>query len=93
MIVQQTSIFKRRVKKMHKAEKLALDEALKEIINDPSIGDLKIGDLSGVQVFKYKHKTQLYLIAYEYIDDKLILTFIEHGTHENFYRDLKKRPS
>jgi len=91
VIVQQTSIFKRRVKKMHKAEKLALDEALKEIINDPSIGDLKIGDLSGIQVFKYKHKNQLYLIAYEYIDDKLILTFIEHGTHENFYRDLKKR--
>mgnify|MGYP000082485706 CR=1 FL=1 len=54
-------------------------------------GDLKVGDLSGIQVFKYKHKTQLYLIAYEYIDDKLILTFIEHGTHENFYRDLKKR--
>ncbi len=91
MIVQQTSIFKRRVKKMHKTEKLALDKALKEIIKDPSIGDLKVGDLSSIQVFKYKHKTQLYLIAYEYIDDKLILTFIEHGTHENFYRDLKKR--
>ena len=92
MIVQQTSIFKRRVKKMHKAEKLALDKALQEIINDPSIGDLKVGDLSGIQVFKYKHKAQLYLIAYEYIDDKLILTFIEHGSHENFYRDLKKNP-
>ena len=76
---------------MHKTEKLALDEALKEIISDPSIGDLKVGDLSGIQVFKYKHKSQLYLIAYEYIDDKLILTFIEHATHENFYRDLKKR--
>lgn len=91
MIVQQTSIFKRRVKKMHKVEKLALDKALKEIIADPSIGDLKVGDLSGIQVFKYKHKAQLYLIAYEYIDDKLILTFIEYGTHENFYRDLKKK--
>ena len=92
MIVQQTSVFMRRVKKMHKTEKLALDKALKEIINTPSIGDLKIGDLSGIQVFKYKHKSQLYLIAYEFIDDKLILTFIEHGTNENFYRDLKKRP-
>ena len=76
---------------MHKAEKLALDKALKEIINDPSIGDLKVGDLAGIQVFKYKHKAQLYLIAYEDIDDKLILTFIEHGIHENFYRDLKKK--
>ena len=59
---------------------------------DSSIGDLKVGDLSGIQVFKYKHKSQLYLIAYEYIDDKLILTFIEHVTHEDFYRDLKKKP-
>ena len=77
MIVQQTSIFKRRVKRMHKAEKLALDEALKVIMSDPSVGDLKVGDLSGIQVFKYKHKAQLYLIAYEYIDDKSMLTFIE----------------
>lgn len=75
---------------MHKAEKLALDEAVKEIVNNPAIGEFKVGDLSGIQVFKYKHKTQQYLVAYEYIDDQLILTFIEHGTHENFYRNLKR---
>ena len=90
MIVQQTSIFKRRVKKLHKSEKLALDQAIEVIIKDPSVGEMKIGDLSGIQVFKYKHKVQLFLIAYEYIDAKLILTLIEHGTHENFYRDMKK---
>ena len=51
---------------------------------------MKVGDLAGIQVFKYKFKTQLFLLAYEYVDDELLLTLIEHGTHENFYRDLKR---
>ncbi|WP_140413844.1 type II toxin-antitoxin system RelE/ParE family toxin [Bathymodiolus platifrons methanotrophic gill symbiont] len=31
----------------------------------PSIGEMKIGDLSGVQVYKYKLNTQQYLVAYQ----------------------------
>ncbi len=89
MIVKQTSIFKRRVKKMYRTEKEKLDEIIKNIISDPSIGEMKIRDLAGVQVYKYKHSAQQYLIAYTYINDELLLTFIDHGTHENFYRDLK----
>ena len=68
MIVKQTGIFKRQVKKMHKQEKSALDEAVQQIILDPSIGEMKLGDLAGVQVFKYKHNAQLYLLAYEYLE-------------------------
>jgi len=90
MIVKQTGRFKRSIKKLHKAEKLALDNAVQAIIDNPSIGELKVGDLAGVQVFKYKHKALLYLLAYVFIEDELILTFIEYGTHENFYRDLKR---
>ena len=89
MRIKQTSIFKRRVKKMHSAEKESLDQAIKNIMSNPSIGEMKRGDLSDVQVHKYKHNNQQYLIAYSYIDSKLLLTFIEHGVHENFYRDLK----
>lgn len=74
---------------MHHREKKALDDVIMEIISDPSIGEMKIGDLAGIQVFKYKLDTQLYLVAYKYVDSKLLLTFIEHGTHENFYRDMK----
>ena len=90
MIVEQTGIFKRQVKKMHKLEKAALDEAVQTISSDPSIGEMKVGDLTGIQVFKYKHKTQLYLLAYEYSEAVLVLTLINHGSHENFYRDLKR---
>jgi len=90
MIVKQTSIFERRVKKMHSLEKKALDKTVRAIISDPSIGEMKRGDLAGIQVHKYKHNTQQYLVAYKYIGDELLLTFIELGTHENFYRDLKR---
>jgi len=89
MIIRQTSTFKRLIKKMHKNEKAALDKAVKSVATDPSIGEMKTGDLAGVQVYKYKLKSQLYLLAYSYIKDELILTFIDHGSHENFYRDLK----
>lgn len=74
---------------MHPREKKALDGAVKKIMADPSIGKMKIGDLAGIQVFKYKLGTQLYLLAYQHIERELLLTFIEHGTHENFYRNLK----
>jgi mRNA-degrading endonuclease YafQ of YafQ-DinJ toxin-antitoxin module len=90
VIVKQTNIFKRRVKKLHKSEKIALDKAIGELVANPTLGEMKAGDLAGVQVFKYKCNTQLFLLAYEYIDEELLLTLIEHGAHENFYRDLKR---
>ena len=90
MIVKQTGIFSRHVKKMHRQEKLALDEAVQHILLDPSIGEMKLGDLAGVQVFKYKYNAQIYLLAYEYVERVLVLTLIDHGTHKNFCRDLKR---
>jgi mRNA-degrading endonuclease YafQ of YafQ-DinJ toxin-antitoxin module len=84
VIVKQSGSFKRAVKKMHKAEKVGLDAAVKKIIENPDVGDTKVGDLAGIQVFKYKHNAQLYLLAYEYLEAEIILTLIKQGTHENF---------
>ena len=89
MKIQQSGIFSRRVKKLHSAEKQSLDDAIKTIIDNPAIGQVKIGDLAGVQVYKYKHKTQQYLLAYRFTEDEQVLTLLALGTHENFYRDLK----
>ena len=49
MRIKQTSICKRRVKKMHSAEKESLDQAIKNIMSNPSIGEMKRGDLSDIQ--------------------------------------------
>jgi mRNA-degrading endonuclease YafQ of YafQ-DinJ toxin-antitoxin module len=91
MIVRQSGIFSRRVKKLHSAEKQALDEAIKEIIKNHAIGELKIGDLAGVQVYKYKDKTRQNLLAYRFSEKDGVITLLALGSHENFYRDLKKQ--
>jgi mRNA-degrading endonuclease RelE of RelBE toxin-antitoxin system len=84
----QSPIFAKQKKKLHKQQIKDLDKAVKSVSNDPTIGDMKAGDLQGVQVYKFKSKKQQLLIAYEVIDSTLYLyTF---GSHENFYRDLKK---
>jgi len=50
----------------------------------------KIGDLAGVQVYKFKMVGQLMLLAYTFEHDTITLTLLALGSHENFYRDLKR---
>jgi len=63
-----------------------LDNAIRKIIQDPSIGQEKKGDLKGIFVHKFKIKTTQYLLAYRHISDGLELIMI--GVHENYYKDL-----
>lgn len=87
--IEQTTEFGRLVKKLHKNQKSDLDKAIKDIARNPILGDLKIGDLKGIRVYKFKMVKQLTLLAYTYEDKKLTLTLLTFGSHENFYRDLK----
>lgn len=87
MNVFQSSSFGRKVKKFKDKEKLALDEAVKAIINNPSIGIEKKGDLRGVLVYKFKIIKTEYLLSYRVVGEDLELITI--GPHENYYRDLK----
>ena len=90
MNIVQTTSFKRTVKKLHKNQKKDLDEAVRAIVDNPNIGDEKVGDLSGISVYKFRMVKQLTLLAYKYEDQTITLTLLALGTHENFYRDLKK---
>ena len=87
MKIQQARIFENRIKKFSKLEKGTLDEEIKRIIETPSIGEEKKGDLLGVYVHKFKINTIQYLLSYRIIDDGFELIMI--GPHENYYRDLK----
>ncbi len=89
MNIVQTSIFGKAVNKLHKNQKKDLDEAVRAIVGNPSIGNPKVGDLSGISVYKFKMVKQLTLLAYKYEDQTITLTLLALGTHENFYRDLK----
>jgi mRNA-degrading endonuclease RelE of RelBE toxin-antitoxin system len=84
-----TPTFARTVKKLHPQQKSALDDAVRAIAGNPDLGEPKVGDLVGVQVYKFRMGSQLALLAYRVLDpDTLKLLMV--GPHENFYRDLKR---
>lgn len=86
--VQQTNTFLRAYKKLHNNQKDAVDRAVADIVRDPTIGEAKQGDLSGVYVYKFDCVKQRFLLAYEYDPASRVLLLV--GTHENFYRNLKR---
>jgi len=86
--VQQTNAFLRGYKKLHHNQKDVIDQAVADIVRDPTNGEAKKGDLSGVYVHKFDCINQLFLLAYEYDSTTRVLLLV--GTHENFYRNLKR---
>jgi hypothetical protein len=90
MDILQKPSFRKAYKKLHANQKKDVDVAIHAIIADPVVGGNKIGDLAGVQVYKFKMAGQLTLLAYSYDGGALVLTLLALGSHENFYRDLKR---
>jgi mRNA interferase RelE/StbE len=88
MNIYQSGIFEKKVKKMTKKEKLALDDEIKKIAVNPSIGEEKKGDLKKIFVHKFKIRTLEYLLSYRLNGKDLELIML--GSHENYYRDLKQ---
>lgn len=88
MKIYQSRLFEKRIQKFNKAEKLKLDSEINQIIQNPSIGTEKKGDLRGVFVHKFDLLNQLYLLAYRFSSESLELVMI--GPRQNYYRDLKK---
>lgn len=91
MEILQTNKFKKAYKKLTKAQLGDINLAIHEVIKDPTIGEKKVGDLSWLRVYKFKCTKQLVLLGYSLNNEEL--TFIDLGSHENFYRDLKSRHS
>jgi mRNA interferase RelE/StbE len=87
MKILQSRSFERKVKKFAKRQKKKLDEEIRKIVDNPSIGSEKKGDLRGIFVHKFKIQTLQYLLAYRFLGENLELIMI--GPHENYYRDLK----
>jgi hypothetical protein len=86
--VLQSAAFSRVYKKLHKNQKADVDAAVDVIVKSPEVGEPKRGDLAGVYVYKFKSQNQLTLLAYEYDPGTRMLLLL--GSHENFYRDLKR---
>ncbi len=91
MTVFLTTNFKRAVKKLHRNQITVLEDAIKAIESNPIVGELKIGDLAGVRVYKFHILHQLILLAYTYKEqnDEIILLYF--APHQNFYDTLKQQ--
>jgi mRNA-degrading endonuclease YafQ of YafQ-DinJ toxin-antitoxin module len=86
--VLQSTGFRRAYKRLKPNQKADVDEAVKLVVEDPTLGEAKKGDLAGVFVYKFQCVGNRFLLAYEYDPQARWLLLV--GTHENFYRDLKR---
>ena len=80
--------FRKFVKKQTRPLQLAVEDEIERIVEDPVIGESKLCDLQGIQVHQFKFQRQSFLVAYRVAGSDII--FYSIGTHENFYRDLKR---
>ena len=92
MRILQTNQFKKTYKKLLPSRLKDINEALEAVIADPEIGEQKKGDLDWLRVYKFKANNRLTLLGYNLNQEtqELTLTFVALGSHENFYRDLKR---
>lgn len=88
--VLQTPSFKKAVKKLRPNEKKDLDTAIQELMAKPALGEQKKGNLSFLRVHKFKMNKQIILLGYSFHDATLTLELMALGSHENFYRDIKR---
>jgi mRNA-degrading endonuclease RelE of RelBE toxin-antitoxin system len=90
LIIKQSNSFKKSIKKLPIQDKALLDQEIRCLSEDPTLGERKKGDLDFLRVHKFKIHRQEILLGYMYEEDQLILTLLKFGSHENFYRDIKK---
>ena len=91
--VLQTPTFMKTFKKLAEADKVLVENEIDSIIADPDIGQQKKGDLSYLWVHKFKLKYHMVLLGCSWQEALLKLYLMHLGSHENFYRDAKKRRS
>lgn len=87
MNIKQTQLFGKQKKKLHANQIRDLDKAIKDVLQNPKIGEQKQGDLNSIRVYKFKMVAQECLLAYQVLESCILLYAL--GSHENFYRDLK----
>ena len=71
--------------------KMLYQEAIDKIREDHTVGEAKIGDLSGVYGYDIYYNKTNYELEYtvDYLEDKVIVVIMA-GTRENFYEQLKQ---
>nr|VFJ47592.1 MAG: ParE-like toxin of type II toxin-antitoxin system [Candidatus Kentron sp. FM]VFJ48710.1 MAG: ParE-like toxin of type II toxin-antitoxin system [Candidatus Kentron sp. FM]VFK07588.1 MAG: ParE-like toxin of type II toxin-antitoxin system [Candidatus Kentron sp. FM] len=88
MRIDQKPTFRRAYKKLPEKQRAEIDHAIRALMENPALGEMKIADLAGIRVHKFKMNRQLTLLAYTFKEQTP--TLLALGQHENFYRNLKR---
>ncbi|MFM8446601.1 MAG: type II toxin-antitoxin system RelE/ParE family toxin [Candidatus Nanopelagicaceae bacterium] len=78
---------KRVLKKLPQNRRELVLQALLEVERNPYLGEPKLGNLTGVQTYRFKVFQEIWLIAYTFIDVEALL-ILKIGPRENFYKDI-----
>ncbi len=75
-----------------KTLKKIFKEAVKDIRKNPTIGEAKTGDLSGLYSLDIHYNHTNYELAYwiSKLENGDVVVIIMAGTRENFYKELKR---
>ena len=66
-----------------------VDEQVRGLIDNPLLGEPKVGILKGVRVVKFKVGPHQYLLAYQFFPKPNVIEVLDVGVHENFYKGLE----
>lgn len=89
--VYESNTFSKQIANLSEKQLKVVEDEIDKIIDDPEIGERKVGDLSYLWVHKFKLEGQLVLLGYSWVENKLELYLLNVGPHENFYQQVKKR--
>jgi len=89
IILPPAAHFLKRIKE--KSLKTAFQKIVNDIMQNPYIGEPKVGDLAGVYCCEFFYNKKNYELAYTIIkkNDETIAVILA-GTRENFYNELKR---
>ncbi|MFT8209998.1 MAG: type II toxin-antitoxin system RelE/ParE family toxin [Symbiopectobacterium sp.] len=87
--VYQSRRFEKALNKLPEAQLKVVEDEVDKIIEDPTIGVQKKGDLHFLWVHKFPLNKQQALLGYAWVEDKLELYLLSISSHENFYQDQK----
>jgi mRNA-degrading endonuclease RelE of RelBE toxin-antitoxin system len=85
-----------KIKKDTKKLDFSIAEVIKtkyipEILSNPEIGEVLVGDLSGIRAYHFKIGKQQYRIAYIANEELRTVYFLMIGKRGDFYTLLKRR--
>ena len=89
--VYESPVFTKALAKLPEQEVAIIEDEIDIVINDPTIGKRKKGDLSYLWVHKFSLNGRQVLLGYNWQEDKLTLHLLNIGPHENFYDKAKQR--